>query len=152
MTDMRFRIMPVLTIWGMVMLPLLKTMALGGVATGSMKAQEAAMAATPMITTGSALSTDARAPMMGMRSVVDAVLEVISVRKVTRRTMDAMTAARGSPASPESCSPIHRLSSDLVKAAARENPPPKRRTIPHGSFTAVFSAHRDDEKERGSDE
>ena len=74
--------------------PVEKIMTLGAVATGSMKAHEAERAACTMNILGSAWTAMAVAAMIGMRSVVVAVLLVTSVRNVTARQIVAIIRRR----------------------------------------------------------
>ena len=81
----RFKTSPSLAILFTVTSPVPKTTALGIVATGSMKAQLALIAAGIMSRIGSMFDAVAAAPRMGISTFVVAVLLVISVRKVTSR-------------------------------------------------------------------
>ena len=78
----KFNANPVLAIRGIVRYPLPNTIALPGVATGSMKAHEAEMAAGAMSKMGLIPSATAVVASMGIIIVVMAVLDVISVRNV----------------------------------------------------------------------
>ena len=82
--------------------PLEKTMALGGVAMGSMNAQDAAIVAGSISRSGFTCSAWAVAAMMGSIMVVEAVLEVTSVKKVMVSTTAAITATTGT-----SCSTVN---------------------------------------------
>ncbi len=84
----KFNPNPVLTICGMVICPVEKTMALGGVATGSINAQEAEIAAGAINRSGLILAAMAVAARIGIKIVATAVLEVISVIKVINRQTD----------------------------------------------------------------
>ena len=81
-TVMRLRINPVFPIWVMLILPLEKTIALGGVPMGSIKAHDAAMVAGSINNRGFTWSAWEVAARMGSIMVVEAVLDVTSVRKV----------------------------------------------------------------------
>ena len=81
----RFKTSPSLAILFTVTSPVPKTTALGIVATGSMKAQLALIAAGIMSRIGSMFDAVAAAPRMGISTFVVAVLLVISVRNVTSR-------------------------------------------------------------------
>ena len=67
-----------------------KTMAFGAVATGSINAQLALKAAGIINNLGSVAVAMAVAARIGMRSVVVAVLLVISVKKVTNKQIKAI--------------------------------------------------------------
>jgi hypothetical protein len=78
-----FSLIPALLICEIVMRPLLKTMALGGVATGSIKAQLAAMVVgTTNVSTSTPIPT-AMDATIGIKAAVVAELLVNSVRKMT---------------------------------------------------------------------
>ena len=70
-------------------------MVLGAVATGSMKAQLALMAAGTISSNGSRPAANAAAASIGIISAVVAVLLVISVRKVMLRQIIAIMSSRG---------------------------------------------------------
>ena len=72
---------PVLTISPIVIFPELKTMALGGVATGSIKAQDAATAAPINRGSGGIFREAANVINKGKTILADAVFEVTSVKK-----------------------------------------------------------------------
>ena len=116
---------------------LANTIALGGVATGNIKAHEALMAAGIMISLGSMAAPIAPAARMGMSSVVVAVLLVVSVRNVTARHTISMMASSGSAAAPDRALPMLSLNPDAVKALAMAMPAPKRISMPHGIRSAV---------------
>ncbi len=88
---------PALAIWGIVTQPVPKTIALGGVATGSMKASEEDMAAAIISLAGSMPRTVAREKVTGRIIVTVAVFEVISVRKIVRVTTASTITAAGMP-------------------------------------------------------
>ena len=67
------------------------TMALGAVATGSIKAQLALTAAGAITSSGSIFIFNAATASMGISKVVVAVLLVTSVKKVTARQMSEIT-------------------------------------------------------------
>lgn len=74
---------PLLTISGILRYPDPKTTAFGGVATGSIKAQEAAVAAPTINTKGCTSIFNANGASTGNNIAVVAKLEVISVKKFT---------------------------------------------------------------------
>ena len=75
---------PLLTICGIVTYPEPKTIAFGGVATGNMKAQDAAIAAGTISKSGFCPKPIAIAESIGITIAEVAVLEVSSVRKMMR--------------------------------------------------------------------
>ena len=77
-------------------------MAFGGVATGNMKANEAASVACSIKNKGCTVAAIAAMPRIGRIIVVVAVLDVSSVKKVTARQMVSTTAHKGQPATPVS--------------------------------------------------
>src|SRR6056300_1998559 len=101
MAPRRLRTNPSLTIRETVTSPVPKTMALGMVATGSMKAQLALRAAGIISNLGSRLAESAAAPRIGIGKFVVAVLDVISVRKVTSRQMPKIRPMVGRFSTPE---------------------------------------------------
>src|SRR5690554_2487168 len=92
---------PALIISEIFMWPLENTMAFGGVATGIMKAQLAAMAAGTVNSSGETSCDIARAPSSGRNAVAVAVLLVTSVRKIiTPATRIIITSTGKVPATP----------------------------------------------------
>ena len=85
MAIIRFSIKPTLTISPILTLPDEKIMALGGVATGSIKAIDADMVAGIIKRRGFRPRARAVPLIMGKRAAVVAVLDVNSVKKVNRR-------------------------------------------------------------------
>mmetsp|Transcript_47919 Transcript_47919/g.143111 ORF Transcript_47919/g.143111 Transcript_47919/m.143111 type:complete len:304 (-) Transcript_47919:398-1309(-) len=114
-----------------------KTIALGGVATGSMKAQLAASVAGTMSVTGWAPTDRASSPMMGSRTFAVAVLLVTSVRKVTTRTTKRTSSTVGKSRRRQSWSPIQADKWVSLNPVARAKPPPKRRRMSQGVFNSV---------------
>ena len=104
-TPIRFRTLPSLAISAVVNRPVEKTMVLGAVATGNMKAQLALMAAGTINRAGSISAAIAAAAKIGIIKVVVAVLLVISVRNVMHKQMIAIIISTGHPANPASASP-----------------------------------------------
>ena len=84
---MKFNTTPSRTISAMVTCPLPNTIAFGAVATGSMKAQLALIAAGTINRLGSRPAPSAAEARIGINRIVVAVLLVVSVRKVTIRAM-----------------------------------------------------------------
>jgi hypothetical protein len=81
---MTFMMNPVLAISVILIYPEPKTMAFGGVATGSMKAQLAAIQEATINAYGCTFMATDRDARMGSKMDAVATLEVISVRKFTR--------------------------------------------------------------------
>ena len=86
MLPMIFSQIPARDICGMLTFRLLNTIALGGVATGSIKAKEAAIATETIRYNGWICIATANAPITGIRRDEVAVLDVISVKKITSNT------------------------------------------------------------------
>lgn len=109
-------------------------MALGGVATGSMKAKEAAITQGNIKYKGFKLSRRAKFARIGRMSVVVAELLVTSVSiaiiNVSRRFM----AHGGMLLNTSNCSPMNADNPDFSHASARANPPPINNKTPHGNF------------------
>ena len=84
---MRFSMNPVFTISTILILPELNTTAFGGVATGSINAQDAAKTAEAISVIGERSMELAIAAKIGSIMLAVAVFEVISVKKLT----DAIT-------------------------------------------------------------
>src|SRR5512133_2502604 len=87
----RFKNSPVFAIWKTVILFVPKTMAFGGVATGSMKAMDAEMVAGSIKRRGLIFVLIAIPARIGSIISVVAVLDVSSVRNVISRAMDKIT-------------------------------------------------------------
>ena len=82
-TPMRLRAIPAQTILRIGTCPLAKTIALGGVATGSINANDADSAAGIIIKSGGIPFALAILAMIGSRTLVVAMLDVNSVKNVT---------------------------------------------------------------------
>ena len=111
-----------------------KMIALGPVATGSMNAKLALIAAGIIIKRGSISAPIAAAARMGISNVVVAVLLVTSVRKVTARQMTPIMTIIGSTPSRESCSPSRPLSPDCVNAGDADAAGKQNQNSPGNSF------------------
>ena len=122
--------------------PVPNTMTLGAVATGSMKAQEALMAAGIISSLGSIPAPKAAAARMGINRVVVAVLLVVSVKKVMLRQITTMIASTGQAERPARAPPRASLKPEAVKAWAMLMPAPNRMSMPQGIFTAVSQSSR----------
>ena len=88
----------------------------GGVATGSMKAQEALIAAGTIKSFGSIPAPNAAAASIGINNVAVAVLLVTSVRNVTDRQIKLIIRKTGRSASSSNADPIMLLRPELTKA------------------------------------
>jgi 7-keto-8-aminopelargonate synthetase-like enzyme len=106
----------------------------GAVATGSMNAQLALIAAGTIIRRGSMPAPTAVAARIGISRAVVAVLLVASVRNVTARHTARMSRYGGKSASPASASPIEVDNPEDANALAMAMPPPNRISMPQGIF------------------
>ena len=108
MTRMETRFMknPDLTISGILKYPDPKTTAFGGVATGSMNAQEAAEVHATMTIKGSIPKATAKGAKTGSIMAVVAKLEVTSVKKLIHAMTRSSNANNGSPSKKVICEPI----------------------------------------------
>tara|TARA_Y100000814_G_scaffold96568_3_gene66857 strand:- start:3311 stop:3709 length:399 start_codon:yes stop_codon:yes gene_type:complete len=106
------------------------------VATGSIKAQLALIAAGIMSSFGSIEAATAVTASIGISRDVVAVLLVISVRKVTARHNVRRMKKISHFAMAAKVSPIAVDSPVLLNAAAMDNPAPKSISIPHSIFAA----------------
>ena len=97
--EIKFIQSPMRIISGMRKYPDPKTTALGGVATGSMKAHDAATVAETIKMKGCTLIARAIGAKMGRSIEVVARLEVISVRKFTDATRTSTKTRRGTASS-----------------------------------------------------
>ncbi len=115
------------------------TIALGGVATGNMKAQDAAIAVAHISRMGFMSMASARAAIIG--SIIDVVaeLDVISVKKFINATMIRSIIATCVPLRYIKLFPIQSERPVLAKLAARVSPPPKSKIISQGIF--IISSH-----------
>ena len=110
------------------------------VATGSMKAQLALMAAGIIKRMGSMSEAVAAAPKIGIRTLVVAVLLVISVRKVTSKAIPSRITSRGKFSMPEKTPAMVALNPDCLKPSPRQRPAPTKTSIPQGILFAVFQS------------
>ena len=116
--------------------PVEKITILGGVATGNMNAQEALMAAGTISNLGSIAAPIAAAAIIGIKSVVVAVLLVTSVKKVTQKQIIPIIISSGRSAMSSNAEPIMELRPELVKAWAMDNPAPNKIRVPQGIWLA----------------
>ena len=112
--------------------PVEKITILGGVATGNMNAQEALMAAGTISNLGSIAAPIAAAAMIGIKSVVVAVLLVTSVKNVTQKQIIPMVTRIGRSARSSNAEPMMELRPELVNAWAIDNPAPNKIRVPQG--------------------
>ena len=119
---------------------LLKTMVLGGVATGSIKAHEALSTTGTNTCTGLMGNTCTNEYNMGSTNSVDAVLDVSSVRKVMKR-QSVITNTNGCTSlSPCNLTASHSDKPDISNPCANAKPPPNKKIIPNGR--RCISSHR----------
>ena len=104
---MRLSKNPTRTMSGILKYPLPNIIAFGGVATGSMKAQEADNAAGIISRKGWIHVAAARAPRTGIIMVVVAVFDVTSVRNVRSKQMHSIMMMVGTPQRNESLPPMY---------------------------------------------
>ena len=128
----RFKINPSFAILFTVTSPVPKTAAFGIVATGSMKAQLALIAAGIISSMGSIFDAVAAAPRMGISTFVVAVLLVISVRKVTSKQIKRSKLINCKFSIPEKISAIFELRPDSLNPSPRHSPAPTSTSIPQG--------------------
>jgi len=118
------------------MAPVANTIAFGGVATGSMNAQLAAIVIGTVRVIGGTPACTAIAPMTGSSVAVVARLLVNSVRKITSATAASTRIAVPNAFSGARLSPSHSASPESETAAARLRPPPNRTSTPQGRRAA----------------
>lgn len=123
---------PVLAISRIETLPVPKTIAFGGVPTGSMNAQFAAIAAGTINASGCTFIDTASAASNGRIIVAVAVFDVISVKNSTNNAVIVMINIIGNPLSKMSWSLSHASNLLVVIAFASANPPPNNSSTPHG--------------------
>ena len=112
--------------------PVEKITILGGVATGNMNAQEALIAAGTISNLGSIAAPIAAAAIIGIKSVVVAVLLVTSVKNVTQKQIIPMVTRIGRSARSSNAEPMMELRPELVNAWAIDNPAPNKIRVPQG--------------------
>ena len=131
-----FSAKPAFIISGIVSLPEPKTIALGGVATGSMNAQLAARTTGIVRATGAISSATATAPTTGKNVEVVATLEVISVRKIIKVATANINTIGGTFSKTVKPCPIQLPRPDDPIEAASDKPPPKSTNKPQGNLFA----------------
>lgn len=112
-----------------------KTIAFGGVATGNMNAYEQVTVAGNMRKSGFTPIVTAISDRMGRRMLAVAVLDATSVIVAVIMQMINMMANGGSTFNPDNCAPSQTDRPDTLEASDRANPPPSKRTIPHGNLS-----------------
>jgi len=112
------------------------TTALGGVATGNIKAQDAAMVAGIISRKGCTSIVIAIGAKIGSNMAVVAKFDVISVKKLILNVSTGMSKMIGRLSRRINLDPIHSASPVLENPAAKAIPPPKRINTPHGVLTA----------------
>jgi hypothetical protein len=117
-------------------IPVPNTTVLGAVATGNINAQLALIAAGTIMISGAIPEARAAAAKTGIKSVVLAVLEVVSVRNVTTRQITAMSAKVGIAVIEDSHWPIKPLKPELENPLARQMPPENSNNTPQGMVLA----------------
>ena len=111
---------PLRIIWLILICPLAKTIALGGVATGIIKAQLAAIAVGIANKIGETPIETAKAPIKGKKVAAVAVLLVISVKKLIAATIKPTISRVGSIPMPEKLPAIHSDKPELVITPAKD--------------------------------
>lgn len=106
MIEAMFRMKPALIISPIFILPEPKTIALGGVATGIIKAKDEAIAAGIIRKSGFRFTADDIPAIIGIIVFAIAVLEVNSVRKVIEAVRDRRRGSSGKDSSDASFKPI----------------------------------------------
>ena len=120
----------------MVILPEPKTIAFGGVATGSINAQLAANTTGIVKATGATPIATATAPTTGKNVEVVATLDVISVKNIIKVATASIRTMGGTfPRIVKPC-PIQLPRPEEPIDAAKDNPPPNKTSKPHGSLLA----------------
>ena len=108
-----------------------KTIVFGGVAAGSMKAKDAEIVTGKRIISGCNSRLDVIGAKKFNRSIVEAVLEVNSVKKVVNKQRLRINRKGGSPAKPSNWEDISLPSPELSIPLANAKPPPKRKMGHH---------------------
>lgn len=112
------------------------TTALGGVATGNIKAQDAATAAPTINAKGCTFIVSAMGARTGSNIAVVAKFEVISVKKLTAAINTNINTIMDSPDKDVIWLPIHTARPLTSKPLAKAIPPPNSKIIPQGICTA----------------
>ena len=128
-----FSTKPPRAICRMVTAPVPKTMALGGVPTGSMKAQVAAKAAGISSAIGSTPMPTATPPRIGMKVAAVAVFDVTSVRNRISVVTATISMIGVNAPRPCTCWPNHWSRPLAATAPASDSPPPNSSSTPQGN-------------------
>ena len=120
----------------MVNFPEPNTIALGGVATGSINAQLAAKTTGIVKATGAIPSATATAPTTGKNVEVVATLEVISVKNIIKVATASISTMGGTFPRIVKPWPIQLPRPDAPIDAANDRPPPNKTKSPQGSLLA----------------
>ncbi len=114
------------------------TIALGGVATGNMKAQEAARATITAITTGESPRLLAMGANSGTIRAAVAVFDASSVRKTTKVAITSTTSQLGAPPNRLTiCWAKKALVPLTCSTAERQSPPPNSSSTPHSVWRSI---------------
>src|SRR6056300_209355 len=138
----RFIFSPSRAISRIVKRPLPNTTELGAVATGNIKAQLALIAAGTIITSGGIPAASEVAAKIGIRSVVLAVLDVVSVVNVTTRLITRIKAKVGKEVSSTKDSPKTLLKPEFTNPFAKQMPPANSSKTPQGIVTAFSHVNK----------
>ena len=131
--DIKLSAKPRDTISGIRRYPAPKTTALGGVATGNIKAQEAATAAPTISPNGCTPISRAKGAKTGSSIAVVARFDVISVKKFTAPIKRIRATKKGHPSKAVICTPSQDARPVVSKALAKAIPPPNKSLIPQGN-------------------
>lgn len=137
---MRFKTKPVLAIWMTVILLLPKIVAFGGVATGSIKANDPAMVTGSINNSGLVSLLTASPSRIGNRVSTVTILEVISVKKVIKKQIHKMRSNGCMSLNHSNCCRNHNDYPETLKPLAKAKPPPNNNIISHGISSAAFQS------------
>src|SRR5699024_1246711 len=137
-----FNAKPALAISGIRKYPEPNTTAFGGVATGSINAQDAATPAAIISANVWNPSATANAAIIG--NIIDAVavFDVISVKNMTKPTTIPITRSNLTPCNQESCDPLHKHNPDSIKPSPIAKPTQNNSKNPHSNLTAVSQSNK----------
>src|SRR5690554_476556 len=133
--NVRFSHRPAFDISGIVIFPLPYTIALGGVATGSINAQLAPNTTGIANNKGFSPKPIATEANIGKNAAVEAVLLVISVKKTISVITVTIMSKIGQVFKAPIPVPIQLAKPVPLIADAMLKPPPNNKRTPHGSFT-----------------
>lgn len=132
------RMKPAFAISEILILPLAKIIVLGGVATGSINAIEADSVAVNISRSGFKPIAIENEATIGRIICVNAVLEVSSVKNVTKVAVNIIAQIGEIDERPANCSPINSDRPVEEKPFAKANPPPNNRITPQGTLLNEF--------------